>query len=390
MLALWIMLSSFALADVKAKTRVTASGATVETTTLLKGARLRQEPVATNDEPQIIRIYQCDLKRVLLVNPKSQTYRAIALDYAGEAQESSAPSRPARTSRSGTVVTLTTAVADTGEEREIAGRTARGINVETVADTSDASCSTARKVRLRSQGWYATIPGINASCADPNLAGLRLRPAEPECSDRVSFRMKGSLPQGLPLLIESTLATSEGEVSMKQELVGITEVEGLEDALFDAPAGYRLVTTQEELLASEVKVESEATKAGPGLQRPDRATRTGEPRPELTRVCVLPPTGIEPEQVAGAQLRLGAFLNRQGLQAVTVTPGEKQGACRFNVAVEKVSKGKPRFTYRVQETAKPGKAMAGTMTVTPGETEDQLWENLAKAIATKLPKQNPK
>lgn len=380
-----ILLWSCAVADIKAKTRVTASGATVETTTLVKGPRVRQEPVAAGEDPQIVRIYQCDLRRLLLVNPKNKTYRVVGLEYLSEAVDPSAPTRPARSSRSGKAVTLTTVVTDTGERRELNGRPARGVDTETAAEAQD-SCSSARKIRLRTRGWYADLPGIEASCAEPNLAGLRLRPAEPECSDRLTFRMKGALPQGLPLLIESTLGTSEGEVSMKQELAGITEVEGLEAALFDAPAGYRLVQTQEELLASDDKAARPEPEAA--VARPERATRSGAARPELTRVCVAPPTGLESSNAQGAQLRLISFLNRQGLQPVTIAAEEKPAACRYSVAVAgKLTEKPPRLTYRVTEVAKPGKPKSGSVMVKAGETEDQLWENAAKAIASHISKQ---
>lgn len=381
-----ILLSSLAAADVKAKTRVTASGASVETTTLIKGSRVRQERVKAGQEPHLIRIYQCDLRRLLLVNPQNKTYRVVGLEYANDGQDAAAPSRPARTSRSGRVVTLTTAVTETGEHREIHGRPARGVDTETAAETGPDSCSSARKVRLTSRGWYADMSGIDASCAEPNLAGLRLRPAEPECSDRVAFRMKGSLPQGLPLLIESTLGTSEGEVSMTQELVGITEVETLEAALFDAPAGYRLVQTQEALLAHDDNAADQPAAAT--VSRPDRATRTGAPRPELPRVCVSPPIGLEDSQLQAAQLRLGTFLNRQGLQPVAVAAGEKKGECRFSVrVVGKLKEKPPRLTYKVTEHAKPTKVYFGDVMVKPSETEDQSWENLAKVIAGRISKQ---
>jgi len=349
--------------------------------------------MAAGEEPQLIRIYQCDLGRLLLLNPRNKTYRVIALENAKESLDPSAPSRPTRTSRSGTVVTLTTTVMDTGLRREIDGKSARGINTDTTADSPEGACTSARKIRLNSRGWYADMPGIDASCAEPTLAGLRLRPSEPECSDRVVFRMKGSLPSGLPLLIESTLGTSEGEVSMKQELVSISEVEGLEAALFEAPSGFRLVQTQEELLVSDDKaVTSEAS-----LTRPERATRSGESRPELPRVCVAPVKGVESGNEQSAQLRLGGFLNRQGFASVIVpaagperSAAAKKGVeCAFAVAVEKMAgqkAGPARYRYQVSAVDKPGRAKHGQVTAKPEEAEDQLWENLAKAIAGQISK----
>lgn len=383
-LAVGILLSSWAAADVKARTRVTASGATVEATTLVKGSRVRQEPAAAGEEPQLVRIYQCDLGRLVLLNPRNQAYRVIPLQYSSEGSGPSAPSRPTRSSRSATVVTLSTTVTDTGLQREVDGRPARGVNTDTSADSPEGSCSAARKIKLNSRGWYADMPGIDASCADPNLAGLRLRPAEPECSDRVAFRLKGSLPPGLPLLIESTLGTSDGEVTIKQEMVGITAVDGLDAALFEAPAGYRLVQTQEELLASDDMPAGREPSAG--VTRPERATRSGEARPEPTRVCVAPLKGVERAHEREAHLRLATFLNRQGLQPVTLAEGDNPRSCHYNVAVEKAPTGTPRYFYRVTGAGKAGSSKAGSVNVNPAETEDQLWERLAQAIARDIAK----
>jgi hypothetical protein len=89
-----------AFADMKAKSRMTmgqAGGMSFDSTNYVKGARERREMNMMG--MQQVQIYQCDLKRMALINEKNRTYMITEL---GDVEESSSDPAPAQKSSKST------------------------------------------------------------------------------------------------------------------------------------------------------------------------------------------------------------------------------------------------------------------------------------------------
>lgn len=230
-------------ADVKMKTRMTVAGHSFDSTVLIKGARERRE---MNVGPGFtsVTIYQCDLKRMVILNPMSKTYtvvdlqetedQAVAAAKAGEAPASRA-SRPARSG--GGVVTVSMNSTPTGEEKKMLGYTARRIKTDMTTDASAGACSGPKSATIHMDGWYADIPGYMA-CSSSGKAAMSMRPQQQECKDEVHFKGKVSR-LGFPL-VQDTSFTGEGgqSMTMRQETLDISTA-SLDQALFEIPSDYR-------------------------------------------------------------------------------------------------------------------------------------------------------
>ena len=407
-----------AAADVKLKTRTTVSDDAFDSTIYVRGSRLRVEPASD----AVVTIYQCDQHRLLQVNPVTRSYRIVALDPPAEA----APMRPARTPRSGaaSTVVFTTTFAAGSRDQKMHGFLAHKFFSKTEAEASPDSCSKADTVKLTTSGWYADLPDSDLSCADPARAALHLRKVEPGCMERTSFRTEGKPPTGLALELETTMTTSSGLVTTRQQALAL-ERTSLAADLFEIPADYRLVRTDEELRRD---LTQNPAAAGPPAteppaapaSRPSRSTRTGEPRPTLMRVCLSPVTGStasSPKSADWTRLELGRRLNAQSYESVPVEAGDTQAAndqakaqgcafvltAEFKEAEEKHTDGKEksasvfpasgektndepplaaRFTLRVPDSSSP--LWADTVEAQSGETRDAFLDRAVKLVAAQI------
>src|SRR6266480_2708287 len=107
--------------DLKIKYRTTTSGQSMETTTMLKGARERSE-MKLGYGRDIINITQCDLKRTLQISDSARKYVVTPMETpdstTGSGATTGGVSEP---SRRGGVITYTTSAVDTGERKEMFG-----------------------------------------------------------------------------------------------------------------------------------------------------------------------------------------------------------------------------------------------------------------------------
>src|ERR1041384_4556697 len=69
-IAAFLTVTTSALADVKIKSRQTASGQSSENTTYIKGKRQRTE----NAGGMMVSVMQCDMQRDIQINPQTKTY----------------------------------------------------------------------------------------------------------------------------------------------------------------------------------------------------------------------------------------------------------------------------------------------------------------------------
>jgi hypothetical protein len=315
LVCLLFVVSAAAPADTRLKVRSTISGDSTESLVLIQGERVRME-----SPDGLITLYQCDRQQLVQINPKTKAYRVVSLKEPAEG----AVTRPSRSSRTGASLTFITRYADTELARKIRGLNARQAKAETTAEVTGDACVASRQMKISSIAWYTDL-GADLSCADANLAGLRLRAAlpdeDPACAERARFRQEGKAPQGFPLASETKLTTSSGTVVLKQETTSIERV-SLAAELFEVPAEYLAVGSHAELMreraespAGQASVSTEAPRP---VMRPSRSTRSGEPRPVLTRICIST-FRMQEEKATGVdlpRLGFGGALNGQGFESV--------------------------------------------------------------------------
>lgn len=127
--------------DLKLKYRMTTSGQSMESTTMLKGARERSE-MKMGYGMEIINITQCDLKRSVQISDKTRKYVVTPMETV-EATASTAPGArvPSEPSRRGGVITYNINAVDTGERKEMFGFKARHVKTTMSIESSPDACS---------------------------------------------------------------------------------------------------------------------------------------------------------------------------------------------------------------------------------------------------------
>jgi hypothetical protein len=236
--------ASIALADIKITTKSTSSGQSFTSTTYIKGARQRTEGMGYTT------IYQCDLKRTILLNDKTRTYTITPFDSKSEARGAN-PQSAGSHKRRGGVITYTTTNTDTGERRELMGLTAKHIKSKTVVAASEGACNS-MNMEMETDGWYVSLPG-SINCQTEASTALPLD--QSECVDDIRYKTEGIANNGYPLMATTSIKFNAGAESQgmniptstsTQEVVDISKAT-LDAALFEIPAGYREVKSTQEL-----------------------------------------------------------------------------------------------------------------------------------------------
>lgn len=239
------MLSAAAMADVKIKTRQTMSGQTTENTTYIKGKRTRTEMM----NGLMVSVTQCDLGRDLQINPQTKTYMVNLYDdgTVGEPSEVK-PGQAAPATKGGTMF-VTTTIKDTGERRQMFGYTARHI-IQTIETDTSADACVQGKTKMEMDMWV-----IDAEFGEPCKRSYEYRPykqgQKAGCTDKIVTKNIGSAKSGYPLYQKMTSFDANGKesYSMVQEVVELSKTT-LDQALFEAPAGYREVKEASQMYAA--------------------------------------------------------------------------------------------------------------------------------------------
>jgi hypothetical protein len=233
--------------DLKIKYRSTSAGQTMESTTMLKGKRERSE-MRTGYGMDTVNITQCDLKRTVQINEKSQKYIITPMDRGDSGQPAavaSSDARVAQPARSGGVVTYTTTATDTGERKEMFGFTARHVKTSVAIESSPDACNPVKQ-RMESDGWYIDLAfGLDCDLSRPIMPNRPVTGGG--CHDRTQFRRQGAAKTGYALSETTTMYGADGRVTFttSKEVVELSR-EPLDAALFDVPAGYtEAANTQE-------------------------------------------------------------------------------------------------------------------------------------------------
>lgn len=322
--------SAPAASDLKIKYRMTTSGQSMESTTMLKGARERSE-MKMGHGMEIINITQCDLKRTLQVSDKARKYVVTPMETV-DATVNDRPSATATSApeRRGGVVTYNSTAVDTGERKDMFGFKARHVKTTLSIESSPDSCNPVKQ-RMETDGWYIDFAfGLNCETGGQQMVGAP--PDRGGCRDRVRFNRQGAARTGYPLMETTTMYGPRGEVvfTSTKEVVELSR-EPLEAALFDVPAGYVETKNSQELYAMP-SMESMMTQPNDGRQ--SREDPQNNPSSSVTakpagviRVGVVPINNRTDRSISAESLRARLISNIQGsgIEAVAlngISPAE--------------------------------------------------------------------
>jgi hypothetical protein len=243
-----VFTTAAARADIKIKSKTSFGEQTgVEQTVYIKAKRQRTESAGG-----VATVTQCDLRRTVQLNDMSRTYTLNPFDAGGaEAATAEAPERGSQTNgfKRGGVVTMTYAVTDTGERKQMFGYTARRIKTVITTEPSPDACSQER-TRMETDGWYIDL-NVGFDCYESAAVASAPRGAAGGCQDKVRTKQVGGAKLGYPVKVTTTVFGDDGKPSQSftQEVVELSQAT-LEQALFEIPAGYREVKDARELYSA--------------------------------------------------------------------------------------------------------------------------------------------
>ncbi len=347
-------------ADQKIKKRMTAAGHDIDTTTYVKGERSRDEMDLGG--MQMITIHQCDTKKTITVNLRTNACYVVTEGEPGEnaparstaaapKQRTAEPPEAAGSPRKGGTITINTSVTDTGERKQLFGFTARHVKSSMAYTSSPDACNPGGG-KIENDGWYIDFAEGSHSCVRPERQMFEGRGRRPDCEDKIRYSGTGVAAMarlGYPADVTMTMVGKDGQqTSMRTQALEISRAT-LDPALFDAPAGCRVVKNMAELygmgsigdmmrgagrssggfqsMSRPVPgtTEAKSSKGRMGVSR--RAVGTGEvgpKQPGKVRVGVVAVNDKTNHSLNGEDLRraLISNLTRFGLDAVPVDGGD--------------------------------------------------------------------
>ncbi len=260
-----LVLLPAALADVKVKTRDTMAGHSSESTVYIKGPRQRSEQ-SYGPGMSLTTVLQCDQKRQIQINNACKVYLVTPFTEEEEAAEEAPPppppppaakpaaqkgaktAKPAPGPRGGTI-TYTSTTTDTGERQQMFGFSARHIKSSMRSEPSPEACMK-EKFSMETDGWYANVSyGLSCQTAAARASARNVSPQKPECQDKVLFRRSGAGQLGYALKETRTMTSGGQTFTTSTETLELSR-STLDAALFDIPAGYREVTSFQQLMCA--------------------------------------------------------------------------------------------------------------------------------------------
>lgn len=253
-----VIFSNTALADYKIRQQVSMGTGkdtfTQERAIWVKDARERTETKFVTDDPQaaammpqIAEVRQCDLRQTIKINDRSKKYY---LDPFYESDNKPLPSVQPTTKTEivkGGTVTWTYTLTDTGERRQMFGFTARHLIIKQVMESSKDACQGESKMNTEEDGWFVYLIPEAAKCMIDLPRGESK--ARKECRDKLiakgNFKYPGMMLEGTTKM-NDLLRKYEMNSSIKTlDLSKAT----LEMSLFDIPAGYTEVNSEQSLMS---------------------------------------------------------------------------------------------------------------------------------------------
>lgn len=285
-LAVLIVFSTFASADLKIKTRTTMQGHTTEGTVYIKGPRERNE-MSFGGRGGSVSITQCDQKRMITISGN----QCMIIPMGGG--ETSCPSMPnmramgrdmgnPEPSRKGGVVTITRTSTDTGERQDMFGYKARHMKSSMMMESSPDACNQSH-MKMEIDGWYADL-SVGFSCREENYGAMACGGpgSKPGCSDRIVMKGGGGgAPMGYPMKQTTTMTSEQGTFTMSTEVLELTNAT-LEAPLFDMPPGCKVMDM------------SAMMKTGGAAATPSDATAEPAPAPATAKAAPTPSPAAAP------------------------------------------------------------------------------------------------
>ena len=294
-----LLLSLAAFADSKVTTRNTVMGMTTEGTTYIKGARERTETSLPMNMGKSVTIIQCDQKKVITINPANNTCMVTPMDWsdtAGAAKAAAATSEATNEAEhKGGTVTFTSTANDTGERQKMFGLDAHHVKSHMSSVASPDACSPGG-MSLERDGWYADISPALACRSHWAGAAQAMERSRRGCHDRVQF--KGSMANlGYPLKETTTMNTSGHQFTMTSEVTDLSSAT-LDAAMFEMPAGCKVVTNAQEMMTMPTGSAGAAGFSMPGLppsgKKPSQ-TQMAEVKPATPPVAAAPAPSAAPK-----------------------------------------------------------------------------------------------
>jgi hypothetical protein len=210
------------------------------------------EPATYTYGPPRATIFQCDEHRALDLNLQDHEYTLHELDEQGRPK--GVKPIAISTKASGGTLTINVETIDTGERKQIFGRTARHIIRREKRVASPGACG--RSGETESDGWYTDLETRNGCVATPKAhAGVAtvgiLVAGGSQCMDKIEVHATGTAAMGFPLKLTTTSrdaivlpdgTSKEITSTFENEVTELSE-EPLDPALFELPAGFTQVTT---------------------------------------------------------------------------------------------------------------------------------------------------
>ena len=235
--------------DVKIRQRM---GRGMETVLYIKGSRMRSEMAGDFGMTTIL---QCDLKRTLTISEKTKAYLITPTDGTSAASSGEgdggggtnpSPSATVSAPTRGGIVNITQTLTDTGERKEMFGFTARRIKTSVVKTVSPDACDKDQKVET--DGWYIDFQyAFECPGQVHKQQPATVQPQPPGCKDEIRTKTIGTAKLGFPLLVTTTIYLPDGNTSTFTQEVLELSTQPLSAALFEAPEGYTVAKSMQEL-----------------------------------------------------------------------------------------------------------------------------------------------
>jgi len=274
-----VILSSFCFADLKYRMHATGRPAPdSDTVVYVHGDRIRVEFPETGR----VNIRQCDLNRVVHLDPQAKTYRVQEIEPRPDAgEDDSAPN----TGPSSCRMRTRREIEETGEFQKLLGFDAQHVRIFIYKDPIPESCPENQPLASilvqQRDGWYIQVPSL-PECPAPKDKNASTNSAF-DVPDHY-LRSDGTLtPDLLPAKVEvKRRRGQELQTAFTAEASDIS-TDTLDPALFDVPAEYREVPEAKTAKCSGAPEEVGHLEDGSSIYRvgcgikPPRPVRQPEP-----------------------------------------------------------------------------------------------------------------
>ena len=309
-----IFFSATAFADVKIKSRQTASGQTFENTTYIKGKRQRTEQNLSGGM-QMINLTQCDMKRGVQINSMTKTYIINLYNQTTEGNTQNASTGNDGVVRAGGTITSTVTYKDTGEVRKMFGYNAKHIITLMETVSSPDACSPMNS-KMEFDGWYIDA-AFALDCETNRYAGYNPQQKQ-GCQDKYQTKTIGNAKRGYPVYEKMTMFDQSGKEMMStvNEVVELSQAT-LDASLFEIPADYREVKNSSELYSASSMAANSTSNTPPmpntsgassNIQKQaqsdtnNNSSEVGEKQTGVVRIGIMTKTGAVGDGINAADL----------------------------------------------------------------------------------------